>query len=129
MFYKNLISPDVNIVIGMCIYLLKKKRVPNILQYSLSVLIVGEYFKLELEKLNLVMLRSYSKMELWLKKLFILFPWLVTRVARPFLPDGHPAKNWTWRGLAENGTDLLYFYAGSMWFSILMIILLIKTII
>lgn len=67
-------------------------------------------------------------MELWLKKIFILFPWLITKAAKPFLPDEHPAKKWTWGGLAENGTDLLYFYGGSIWFSILMIILCLKII-
>jgi len=67
-------------------------------------------------------------MELWAKKIFILFPWIITRLSRRYLPEGHPAKNWTWTSLAEHGTDLLYFYAGSLWFNLLLIILLIKTL-
>jgi len=60
-------------------------------------------------------------MELWLKKIFILFPWLIARASKPILPEDHPVKDWTWSDLAENGTDLLYFFAGSMWFCILSI--------
>ncbi len=67
-------------------------------------------------------------MELWLKKIFILFPWIVLRVARPILPEDHPTRNWTWAGLAEHGTDILYFFAGCYWFSILLIILCLKII-
>jgi len=67
-------------------------------------------------------------MELWLKKIFILFPWILTRLARPYLPEGHPVKNWTWTSLAEGGTDILYFIAGCYWFSILLIILCLTTL-
>jgi hypothetical protein len=67
-------------------------------------------------------------MELWLKKIFILFPWILLRVVRPILSEDHPSRDWTWTSLAEHGTDILYFFAGCYWFSILLIILCLKII-
>lgn len=68
-------------------------------------------------------------MELWMKKIFILFPWLLAKAMKPFLPEDHPVKRWTWTNLAEGGTDLLYFYAGSLWFCIVILIVCIRRII
>jgi len=65
-------------------------------------------------------------MELWLKKIFVLFPWLIARIMKPLLPDDHPVKKWTWTNLAEGGTSFLYFLSGWFWFNIVVFWIIIK---